>query len=593
MASEFPRTPTQALSELSHAVNTCKAACYRAYRESIEANDLGLYWWRLFGTFTGLKGRIGAADPTAVDSKSLSSYCGQLASLFDDAAEVWGGVDDQASYKRSKVKLVDLELRAYSIMGRVSAILGARPFFTTATSGSSEVLFWSRFFGLLREGVSMERFALALRLHMLVSHNDTEQLIAPPDLFCKVFRSAIELDKPVEAGQQPCIEPGSYSRLLQRYGPFLQLHRKVRGVCTVEGRTAHWFMKVGGRTEAGELIRQGVLPWLLRRGRLAQEMAFVLTYHNSDRNGFDHIPVNNSAEGYYFRGEPARKFATAKDLVADICVRMGWYQSGFALKEASDKWIQVFKREEKTLDLTEPAKFKMLSEFFGPQSDPTSPFSGSQDLKAVRKRSLRQQALRESVPSLLLSWLDEGPPLQESLSGALAASLRPADPPAARAALATTLGQIWGHIEKQTRQISSLAAENKKLRREVGLYAAHPEDIGQCTTEDLMGIDKKLCEATQRVKAAISKSVERSMAIPPEFVCPLTREIFTDPVITKDGHTYERAAIEMWLANHDTSPLTNTRLADKSLTPNISLRNSIDSYRQNRKFHSKNAVEAE
>jgi hypothetical protein len=31
--------------------------------------------------------------------------------------------------------------------------------------------------------------------------------------------------------------------------------------------------------------------------------------------------------------------------------------------------------------------------------------------------------------------------------------------------------------------------------------------------------------------------------IPDEYCCPLTREIFRDPVLMKDGGTYEREAI--------------------------------------------------
>ena len=39
-----------------------------------------------------------------------------------------------------------------------------------------------------------------------------------------------------------------------------------------------------------------------------------------------------------------------------------------------------------------------------------------------------------------------------------------------------------------------------------------------------------------------------------------------------DGHSYERAAIEEWLAAHNTSPLTNEELANTTLRPNITLR---------------------
>ena len=29
-----------------------------------------------------------------------------------------------------------------------------------------------------------------------------------------------------------------------------------------------------------------------------------------------------------------------------------------------------------------------------------------------------------------------------------------------------------------------------------------------------------------------------------------------DPVMTSDGHTYDRKSIDEWLQNHDTSPVT-------------------------------------
>ena len=39
-----------------------------------------------------------------------------------------------------------------------------------------------------------------------------------------------------------------------------------------------------------------------------------------------------------------------------------------------------------------------------------------------------------------------------------------------------------------------------------------------------------------------------------EFACPITYELIHDPVIAADGHTYDRSAIQRWLAKHDTSP---------------------------------------
>merc|ERR1712232_492134 len=60
------------------------------------------------------------------------------------------------------------------------------------------------------------------------------------------------------------------------------------------------------------------------------------------------------------------------------------------------------------------------------------------------------------------------------------------------------------------------------------------------------------------------------------FVCPITRETMTDPVICADGHTYERTAIEHWLRNNSRSPKTNQHLMSRNLIPNHALRITIE-----------------
>lgn len=67
----------------------------------------------------------------------------------------------------------------------------------------------------------------------------------------------------------------------------------------------------------------------------------------------------------------------------------------------------------------------------------------------------------------------------------------------------------------------------------------------------------------------------------PAFFCSLTHDVMIDPVIiTATGQTYEREAIELWLRNHDTCPLSGINLlGSRQITPNISLRNSIDEWK--------------
>ena len=64
--------------------------------------------------------------------------------------------------------------------------------------------------------------------------------------------------------------------------------------------------------------------------------------------------------------------------------------------------------------------------------------------------------------------------------------------------------------------------------------------------------------------------------LPEEFVCPITHQLMTDPVIAVDGHSYERSAIQKWLdLGNATSPMTNERLERPDLVQNHALRSQI------------------
>jgi len=63
---------------------------------------------------------------------------------------------------------------------------------------------------------------------------------------------------------------------------------------------------------------------------------------------------------------------------------------------------------------------------------------------------------------------------------------------------------------------------------------------------------------------------------PKDWLCPITLDLMTDPVIAPDGHTYERYAIEDWLKINKTSPVTNLPLTSNNLIPNIALRSTIE-----------------
>jgi len=62
-----------------------------------------------------------------------------------------------------------------------------------------------------------------------------------------------------------------------------------------------------------------------------------------------------------------------------------------------------------------------------------------------------------------------------------------------------------------------------------------------------------------------------------EFICPITFEIFEDPVICTDGYTYERNAI-LRLPN-SISPITRQPIDKNNLIPNRNLKDAIDRYK--------------
>ncbi|XP_058104884.1 U-box domain-containing protein 44-like [Magnolia sinica] len=64
------------------------------------------------------------------------------------------------------------------------------------------------------------------------------------------------------------------------------------------------------------------------------------------------------------------------------------------------------------------------------------------------------------------------------------------------------------------------------------------------------------------------------------FYCPITRDVMFEPVETSSGQTFERSAIEKWFADGNTTcPLTMTSLNSKILRPNITLRKSIEEWK--------------
>jgi len=68
--------------------------------------------------------------------------------------------------------------------------------------------------------------------------------------------------------------------------------------------------------------------------------------------------------------------------------------------------------------------------------------------------------------------------------------------------------------------------------------------------------------------------------VPVECLCPISHEIFEDPVLAADGFTYERACIEEWYQRRGPrSPMIGKQVSSTTLTPNLAIRALSEQYR--------------
>lgn len=73
---------------------------------------------------------------------------------------------------------------------------------------------------------------------------------------------------------------------------------------------------------------------------------------------------------------------------------------------------------------------------------------------------------------------------------------------------------------------------------------------------------------------------------PKDHYCPISHEIFIDPVIAADGYTYERASIEQWIKQTSdrgiippNSPMTGAPLENNNLISNFALRSLVNEWK--------------
>ena len=67
------------------------------------------------------------------------------------------------------------------------------------------------------------------------------------------------------------------------------------------------------------------------------------------------------------------------------------------------------------------------------------------------------------------------------------------------------------------------------------------------------------------------------------YLCPISKEIMENPVITPYGHSFERKAIVEAINRKGECPITRKKLEIKDLIPNYSLKTAIENYKKTTK----------
>jgi hypothetical protein len=100
-------------------------------------------------------------------------------------------------------------------------------------------------------------------------------------------------------------------------------------------------------------------------------------------------------------------------------------------------------------------------------------------------------------------------------------------------------------------------------------------------------INDALSDATS-ISSDCTDQDEFNIDIPESFICPLTLEIYRDPLMSRCGKNFERKAIVEWLDRGNYScPLTRQPLSLSLLVPNAKLRIEVEEWKRKHGYETK------
>ncbi|KAA0156030.1 hypothetical protein FNF29_01448 [Cafeteria roenbergensis] len=123
---------------------------------------------------------------------------------------------------------------------------------------------------------------------------------------------------------------------------------------------------------------------------------------------------------------------------------------------------------------------------------------------------------------------------------------------------------------------SDIAAD--VLRHELGWNAERYANALGTVLEGARGRAHATSPAAAPEAAAAAAAGARPVEAPSWALCPITMDVFRDPVTAPSGNTFDRSAILAHLARSQTDPISREPLLASQLVPNLALRHAIDEW---------------
>ncbi|KAA0715789.1 hypothetical protein E1301_Tti013876 [Triplophysa tibetana] len=113
--------------------------------------------------------------------------------------------------------------------------------------------------------------------------------------------------------------------------------------------------------------------------------------------------------------------------------------------------------------------------------------------------------------------------------------------------------------------LDSVLAEEFQTSKE-GYEQAAKDDTAKNASQSMESIEKKYIG-------------DQDVHIPQHLICPLSKQMFIDPVKTKYGNVYERKAIEEWIKTNQSDPLSKKELKTCDLKEDKNMKKSAQEFR--------------